>query len=99
MGKAKKYITCHHCGSSSVVKNGFYSNNQKLYQQYLCNNCHRVFVPGKAKKESVLNQHVDFIRTLLNHKHSYQTVAAQLNEKFGITVTRQYVHQFMKENS
>jgi transposase-like protein len=32
-------ITCYHCDSQNIVKNGFAPNNGK--QKYLCHDCHR----------------------------------------------------------
>ncbi|MBI4439480.1 IS1 family transposase [Candidatus Woesearchaeota archaeon] len=39
-------IKCRHCKSESVVKRGLSpTQNRGMQQRYLCNDCHKTFIP------------------------------------------------------
>jgi transposase-like protein len=82
-----KLVTCAHCGSANLVKNGF-TKNQK--QRYFCQDCRR-----NSREDPQPNGYTDEQREEILRAYEERSSLRGLTRTFG--VARNTVTQWLRE--
>src|SRR5206468_5484180 len=93
--ETKPITTCPYCRSTKVIRKGVRENKYGDVQLFFCKHCRKKFSPLVSKHKSFPLRIILESLTLYNRLFTLEEIAARLTRKYGITVSRQNIRNWI----
>lgn len=93
--ETKPVTACPYCGGSRIKRKGVRNNKYGDVQLYFCHPCNRKFTPLVSKHKSFPLRIIMDALILYNSLHSLEEAATLTSRKYGITISRQNVKNWV----
>jgi transposase-like protein len=93
--ETRPVTSCPYCGGSRIKRKGVRENKYGNVQLYYCHPCNRKFTPLVSKHKSFPLRIIMDALILYNSLHGLEEAAATVSRKYGITISRQNVKNWV----
>jgi len=95
--KTRQILKCPYCKGTDFIKKGYRKKKHQKIQLYYCNHCQKKFTPLVSKYKTYPLKVIIESLSLFNKLHTLEESASIVSEKYGLNVSAQNIHNWLKD--